>query len=381
MKYILLLTLLVSQSMMAQTVFFNETFEDVNFIQRGWYDNSTIPTTTNEYHGKSGRAAEYVYLKGGTQAKGVGIRRQFTESNTVYLSYWVKYSANFVGSGKPYHPHEFHFTTNLNDKYVGPSWTKLTLYVEQNGGYPILAFQDGQNIDTANIKKDLSSVTESRSCGGCNGSSDAFPAGDCYKSGTNWYNGKAWKSKIKVFADTGMYNKNEWHHVEVYFKLNTISGGKGVADGVAQYWFDGDLLINAQNVMFRTGANPTMMFNQFLMLPYIGDGSPVEQTMWVDDLTVGDFRVTPSEVQESAIQQIQIYPNPVADFLTVDLGGFNGNSEVVLVDVLGNEAVRQRIVDNMNQLIVPVKQLPNGVYILRTQNSIATSNHRILISR
>ena len=43
-----------------------------------------------------------------------------------------------------------------------------------------------------------------------------------------------------------------------------------------------------------TGAEsrhlPAMKFNQLLVAPYIGDGSPVDQTMWVDDLRVGTDR-------------------------------------------------------------------------------------------
>ena len=41
----------------------------------------------------------------------------------------------------------------------------------------------------------------------------------------------------------------------------------------------------------RTGENPDMKFNQFLIAPYIGDGSPVEQTMWIDNLTVSTHRI------------------------------------------------------------------------------------------
>ncbi|MBS1537227.1 MAG: T9SS type A sorting domain-containing protein [Bacteroidetes bacterium] len=382
MKTLVLLSLLlVSQSLAAQTIFFRESFDDVNFTQRGWYDNSTIPTTASEFHGSNGMAAEYIYLKGGTKAKGSAIRKQFAPSNSVYLSYWVKYSSNFVGSGKPYHPHEFHFTTNLNDKYVGPSWTKMTLYIEQNNGYPMLAFQDSQNIDTANIKKDLTSVSEFRSCGGCNGSSDGYPAGDCYKSGANWFNGKAWKSKVRTFADSGAYNKNQWHFIEAYFKLNSIAGGKGVADGTAQYWFDGELLINAQNVMFRTNANPTMMFNQFLIAPYIGDGSPVEQTMWIDDITVADSRITTS-VNDGTESQLTIHPNPADDYFTVNLENFTNTSEIILTDILGNTVRRKRVELPLKQFVISTKELPNGVYFLRllTENSEITTR-RVVIMR
>lgn len=381
MKYVLLLIFLTVQSLTAQQIFFKETFDDVNFTQRGWYDNTTIPTTTSEYHGASGKAAEYKFQKGNSTPNGGAIRRLFTPTKTLYLSYWVKYSSNYMGSGKPYHPHEFNFTTNLNNAYVGPAWTKTTLYIEQNGGYPMIGFQDGQNIDTSNIGDDLTSVTESRSCAGCNGSGDAHPAGDCYKSGTYWFNGKLWKSKTRTFADTGMYNKNEWHLVEAYFKLNSIKDGKGIADGAAQYWFDGQLLIDAQNVMFRTAANPTMMFNQILIAPYIGDGSPVEQTMWVDDVTVADTRVTAEVGDEYPAHQIQIYPNPADEFLTVELGGNIGKGEVILVDILGNEVVRENTDERLNQFVIPVNELPNGVYTLRLHYNMTVTTYRVVICR
>jgi hypothetical protein len=383
MKTLLIVALVYAgQSLIAQTIFFRKSFDDLNFTQRGWYDNSTIPTTANEYHGMSGRAAEYIYIQGGTKAKGSAIRKQFTPSNSVYLSYWVKYSANFVGSGKPYHPHEFHFTTTLNDKYVGPSWTKMTLYIEQNNGYPMLSFQDSQNIDTANIKKDLTTISEFRSCGGCNGSSDMFPSGDCYKSGAYWFNGKTWKSKVRAFDNSGAYNKNQWHFVEAYFKLNSIVNDRGVADGMAQYWFDGEALIDAQNVMFRTAANPTMMFNQFLIAPYIGDGSPIEQTMWIDDIAVAESRIiTTAVVDEYNPAQMQITPNPADEYLVIHLENPANATDVVLTDIFGREVTRMQTDLQTNSLVISTKQLSNGVYLLRLQNDRKISTERVIIGR
>ena len=50
------------------------------------------------------------------------------------------------------------------------------------------------------------------------------------------------------------------------------------------------MVISSDRVLLRTGQHPEMRFNQFLMTPYIGDGSPVDQTLWVDDLTVATGR-------------------------------------------------------------------------------------------
>ena len=102
-----------------------------------------------------------------------------------------------------------------------------------------------------------------------------------------WYNDKELQAAQPAFQPTpGPGYKGDWNHVEVYFQINSIVGGVGRADGVMQYWFNGVLVIDRHDILFRTGARPSINFHQFLIAPYIGDGSPVDQSMWVDDLTV-----------------------------------------------------------------------------------------------
>ena len=59
---------------------------------------------------------------------------------------------------------------------------------------------------------------------------------------------------------------------------------------MVRYWYDGELLIDHDDVLLRTGQHPDMMFNQFMVFPYIGDGSPIDQTMWLDNLTIATGR-------------------------------------------------------------------------------------------
>jgi hypothetical protein len=181
------------------------------------------------------------------------------------------------------------FMTNEEDQYAGPSFTHLTTYVEdsyQNGGIPVLQIQDGVNIDQTRIGVDLTNVTENRAAAGCNGNTDGYSTG-CYILGSAYDNEKKFMAAQPAFLpNPGPGYKGDWHFVEAYFQLNSIQNGKGVADGIARYWMDGTLVIDRSNVLFRTGVHASMRFNQFLVAPYIGDGSPVDQTMWVDDLTV-----------------------------------------------------------------------------------------------
>ncbi|MDP9203410.1 MAG: hypothetical protein M3P26_15975 [Gemmatimonadota bacterium] len=208
----------------------------------------------------------------------------------------MKYSANWVGSNKPYHPHEFHALSTLDGDYDGPSENYLTVYIEQhylNGGRPRLAMQDNKSVNYSYgaLPNNLIGVTENRSTGGCNGVVESNMFSDCFDFGSYWYNAKQITGPVVFQPDPGPGYKNDWNFVEAYFQLNTIVNGIGQADGVMQYWFNGTLIIDRHDILFRTGAHPTLQFNQFLIAPYIGDGSPVDQSMWVDNLRVATARI------------------------------------------------------------------------------------------
>ena len=297
-KAILLLSLAFARAATAfgaaPNTLLEEKFEDSNFAARGWYDGSGPPLSSVEHLPGSTKSAEFHWRKGDTIPVNTGpFRRKFTPSDAVYVGYSVKYSSNYTGSNKPYHPHEFNMLTTSNGDYAGPAYTHLTGYIEQNEGKPVLALQDGQNIDETRIGQDLASITENRSVAGCNGNNpDGYSSVDCYLSGNVHWNGRVWKAGQVYFQDTtGPYYKGDWHHVEAYFKMNTIVAGKGMPDGQLKYWYDGVLIIEHTNVIMRTGANPAMKWNQFLIAPYIGDGSPIDQTMWVDDLRLSSSRI------------------------------------------------------------------------------------------
>lgn len=282
---------------------FQEDFEDTNFASRGWYDNTNLQLSSTEHISGSTRAAEFRFLLNATTpTSGGAIRKKFQDTDEVYVRYYVKYSSNWTGSNRTYHPHEFLILTNLEGDYAGPAYTHLTAYIEQNEGIPLLALQDGMNIDLTKLNQDLTNITESRAIGGCNGVPSIEVASwiDCYSvGGGTYWNGKEWRAGgspgstggTVYFQDTsGPYYKNNWHRVEAYFKLNSVSNGKGVADGIIRYWYDGSLIIERTNIIMRTGQYPNMKFNQFLIAPWIGDGSPVDQTMWVDNLRVETAR-------------------------------------------------------------------------------------------
>jgi hypothetical protein len=279
------------------TLLFEEDFENTNIASRGWYDNTSVQLSTTEHIAGSISSAQYRFLAGArTPTSGGSQRHKFTPSNSFYLSYYVKYSTNWVGSGQAYHPHEFYALSTLDGDYDGPSENYLDVYVEQNyqnGGRPRLAVQDNKSVNYSYgaLPNNLVGVTENRSVGGCNGIVETNMFSECFNFGTYWYNDIQITGPVVFQPNPGAGYKNNWNFVEAYFQLNTIVNGIGQADGVMQYWFNGALIIDRHDVLFRTGAHPTLQFTQFLIAPYIGDGSPVDQSMWVDNLRVATARI------------------------------------------------------------------------------------------
>lgn len=273
----------------APTTLFSDGFEDTNVISRGWFDVTNIAITTDARPGSSGtHALQYHWSIGDVAPQGLGTtRHDFTPSNSVYLSYWVKTSSNFSEMG-----HLFYFLTTADDHYIGPSVSHLTSYEQYlySGGTFIanIEIADVLMIDTTKINVDLFGITENRSIAGANGKHEVTDATstvswDLYKNGAQWMDAKYLHPNAAVFTDA---TKNSWHHIESYQQMNSVVGGIALQDGVYQYWVDGALIMDRHNVYFRAGANPTMQFRTFLMGPWVNAGASVDQYVWIDDLVV-----------------------------------------------------------------------------------------------
>lgn len=285
-KFLSVLLLLMQVEHLHATTLLEEKFDNANFSSRGWFDSASPPISTTQFVDGSTSSLEIRYARGAfTPPKlSTPMRRTFTATDSVYIRYYVKYSDNWEGSNRSYHPHEFYLLTTADDRWIGPSNTHFTGYLEQNEGRLQIGMQDSLNIDASKIGVDLTNITENRAVAGCNGNPDGVGS-DCYKAST-YRNGKVYRSSKKNFDDiTGPYYKGSWHEIEAFFKFNTVTNGKGQANGIMQVWQNGELVVDKQNLIMRTAANANIKFNCILIGPWM-DGSPVDQTTWIDDLLV-----------------------------------------------------------------------------------------------
>lgn len=387
---------LLSAAGEAQNILIFEDFETGDFAAKGWYDGFGDQRTDEEF--KNGLYSYEGHFAQGATTSGAG-RRLFTPTDRVYMSYWVKYSSNYIGSGVGYHPHEWSILTNEDWIYQGPADTYLTTYIEQNAGRPILALQDSKNVDPNCILLNNNSFvgcngdfntypfSEYRSVCSCNGLIGEVDRRDCFSSPGSthgYYSARAWAADSIYFRNTpGPYYKNDWHFIETYFEMNSIEAGIGVPNGKIRYWYDGQLLITSDSILFRTGIHPDMKFNQLFYGPYIGVGSPVDQTWWVDDLTLADGIPT-THVNEPRLNEISwdIYPT-LSDgqfhFRINDALMQNVNWTLSVYDVMGNLISVEALDDPSGEMEL---HLAPGIYFAAlTASHVRTSCKRFMVNR
>ena len=242
-------------------VIFSEKFDEADLTKRGWYDGNTFKIVGDARAGAG--CIEYEWLEGAEKVTGSsGLRHPVEPTEEVALRFYIKLSKGWGWSGRSYHPHLMHFMTTENTKWHGPAASHLTLYIEPVNGKLRLAAQDIENKDAPH------GLTQGPLKGG--------------------YNAMTYYSKDVLFRD------DQWHCVEAFFKLNTLDlqNDRPNKDGVIRGWFDGQLVIERTDVVFRSTDFPKMKFNQYLLTPYFGPGLlPHAQKLWIDELVVGTKRV------------------------------------------------------------------------------------------
>jgi hypothetical protein len=248
---------------------FSEGFDDARLLERGWYDGQRFTISRADAFAGGGCIAYHWKTGATTSESSSGLRRLFEPTETVHVRFYIKLSKNWSWTGRSYHPHLMHFMTTENGKYHGPAASHLTVYIEPQEGKLRLAAQDIQNRDAPH------GLTQGPLRGG--------------------YNGRFFDSQEVLFRD------EEWHRVEAKFRLNSLDLKRGEprADGVARAWFDGKLVVDRTDMIFRSTDFPNMKFNHFLLAPYFGPGLlRHEQTLWIDELAVGTRRLElPKRVQ------------------------------------------------------------------------------------
>ena len=242
-------------------ILLQESFEDADLESRGWYDGSIC--TIDEHAVKGEGCIEYEWIKGDPKVHASTQKRHlFAPANELFIRLYYKISEGWQWTNRNYHPHMVYFLTTENSAYHGPAASHLTLYVEAVNGKLRLAATDIQNKDASH------GLTQGELKGG--------------------YNGKLYDSQDVLFEE------NKWHCIEAFFRLNSLDmeNDKPNKDGIVRGWFDGKLVIEHTDVVFRSTDFPDMQINQFLIGPYFSPGLINNaQKLWIDELIVSTKKI------------------------------------------------------------------------------------------
>ncbi len=267
-----------------------EGFDDGEWIERGWYDD---PAGTI-VEGVSGGAFECI-MSGAEPCERPG-RIAFPPQDTVYVSYWIRFSAEYELEQEVV---QLFILTDVDRQYIGPAISSLTVTFSQLGERAQVGLIDSANVDLDCVLLNDGSFqgcdgsfedyqfTEARSVNACNGIVGNPTQTSCSPNDFGgFYSFRGFASEREAFTDApGAAFKGDWHFVEALVELNSVRAGVGQSDGRLRYWFDGDKLIDVPNLILRTGEHPDMSFQHILVAPIRID-SELDQRLFMDELTV-----------------------------------------------------------------------------------------------
>jgi hypothetical protein len=197
-------------------IFVSSPAQNGNSVQWAWAALAEQPTGVNSAH-----------------------RWAFTETDTLYATFYWRFDSTWRGTGWVYHPHIIYILPAIDTSLSGGV---LRVYVETTDSgtsYAIPRIVVGRGVST-----------------------DFYTAAVTHN----------------MAADT-------WHKIDVYLANNTV----GSANGVARMTINGVDALNVTNATFRTSEG--VKFGAIAIGPWMsasGQGPNISQTMWMDELKIYD---------------------------------------------------------------------------------------------
>ena len=256
------------------------------------------------------------WQQGNTRPDGAGIAaRQYLSKpvTELYFDTEIWLSSTWRGSGENWHPHLFHILSNDDGDWSPLAYTHNSLYFEIMSDtsspyttYPHFAMQDRQRVNTGHGTPpiDLVGITENRAAGHCNtpastqgddiSGNGGTKTGDCYiydpETDHPYY------SAIMYKGGTVDIPRDQWVKLRYYVKMNTFTNNVANFDGVVKIWINDTLAFELDEFMFAAGNFHDTKWDKIAYAPFMGNGSPVHQTMWIKELTI--YEGTPEEDEQ-----------------------------------------------------------------------------------
>jgi hypothetical protein len=167
-----------------------------------------------------------------------------------------------------------------------------------------------------------------------------------------------------------VFKTNQWFHIEIHYKLNTVSGSTANQDGLMEAWLDGKLVGRHTNITFRknnaVGIN-SLFFSTFFGGNAADDAPSKDEYAFFDEFIVSKSRIgyasreSRKGLTESKLDNIKLYPIPSSN--TINLTGLSENkSELSIYNQLGSKLMTTTITSSQSQ--IDISKLNSGYYFL-----------------
>lgn len=183
-------------------------------------------------------------------------------------------------------------------------------------------------------------------------------------------NRDAYGSKIFVHADgkvlleevSGGSSHASHHSSRIHFGLDTIS----MVDSVEVLWTGG----NRRQLLYDVEVNQMIEILEDTTLALINDTTTMD-TILIDS-TVDLLKNKPS---------MQVAPNPAQDILHVEINHSIGEGELILYNILGQIEQRVFLAKQDANIILDLKEIESGMYVLVYQSERITLTQKVLIKK
>lgn len=168
-----------------------------------------------------------------------------------------------------------------------------------------------------------------------------------------------------VEGPPGSFNHDEWFQMKVTIDF---------AADLGQLYHNDVLLHQWQWSLENGGGNPGL--SAFEVVNFFGYGpSEMNGLYYIDDFRVEHTSTT--SIAEESTANVQVYPNPANQIVTIDLSNF-GQADVSVFDLGGRMVLRQESLSN-NRTFIDVTPLTPGVYFVDVTNGSHHHRQRLVV--
>ncbi len=105
--------------------------------------------------------------------------------------------------------------------------------------------------------------------------------------------------------------------------------------------------------------------------------NPRTITVTADMSFTATFEAVENGIEDVVAGTVSLYPNPASTSVTLGLEGFEGESQVEVVDMNGRVVMRHEVRDA--KLEMNVSELPQGAYFVRVTNGTRTAISKLIV--